>query len=364
MIIFIILKTNVVHKIPLVTKIYNDPLEMFNPARTYQKGAYIVHMIRYLIGNEDFRTSLKSYFDIFKYKTAETEDIRKIFENNSGKSLQKFFDQWIYQAGHPILDVSLSLDNSILNLDIEQSQTFDFEFNLEILMVLQNENGEEKKIEENVFVIKKKTQKSFKLPPGSTIKRFVLDPYFKILKKLNITNTNIDINSLFLNSLLYGESIIEKIYSARELVKNPSNKLIDPLKKVILQDDIFWGVRVEAIEVFTALKTNESYDALKECLAINRNNNKIRESIISALGSFRKQELFDLFKDIIENDDESIYVRHAAAIAIAKCGEEHQTFSILSNLLEKKSYKNIIAKRRNRRIKNNSNRVRHKRNYR
>jgi aminopeptidase N len=337
--------TDIVHKIPLVTKIYNDPLEMFNFARTYQKGAFIVHMIRYLIGNEDFRNSLKSYLDTFKYKTAETEDIRKIFEYNSGKNLQKFFDQWIYQAGHPILEVSLTLDDSIIHVDIEQSQISKFEFYLEILLVLQNENGEEKKIEENIFVVNKKTKKSFKIPPMFVIKRFVIDPYFKILKKINITNTNIDNDnkSLFLNSLLYGESIIEKIYAARELAKNPSNKLIDPLKKLILKDDIFWGVRVETIKIFTSLKTNESYDALKECLEINRNN-KIRESIISALGSFRNQELFELLKDIVENNDESIYVRHAAAIAIAKCGKEDQTFSILSNLLEKKSYKNIIAR--------------------
>ena len=54
---------NKAHKIPLVTKEYDTPIDMFlPPARTYQKGAWIVHMLRCLLGDEDFRNSLASLF--------------------------------------------------------------------------------------------------------------------------------------------------------------------------------------------------------------------------------------------------------------------------------------------------------------
>ena len=127
---------NVAHKIPLVTKFYDTPLQMFNSARTYQKGACIVHMLRCLLGDEDFKKSLAAYFDLFKYKTAETEDLRKIFEQNSSQSLQKFFDQWVYQAGHPDISAEFSINNSTINLKIKQTQAYEFQFHLEILIVL------------------------------------------------------------------------------------------------------------------------------------------------------------------------------------------------------------------------------------
>jgi aminopeptidase N len=205
------------------------------------------------------------------------------------------------------------------------------------------DDGTEKRIEDTLLIAGKETEKSFNVPKMKAVRRFVIDPYFKVLKKLelNMQDTN---NSILLNSLINGETVIEKICSVRTLKdKHLTDDLINPIKKIIQQDNVYWGVRAEAAKTLGSIRTETSYEALKECLEAVQNN-KIRESLVDALGSFSKEDTFDLLKPILENDDESDNVKHAAAIAIAKIGNEEKTFPVLSMLLGKKSYESIVAR--------------------
>ena len=160
---------------------------MFSYARTYQKGAWIVHMLRYLLGDEDFKNSLTAYFDLFKHRAAETEDLRRIFEQNSSQSLQQFFDQWIYQAGHPDINAVFAIDNSTINLKIQQIQTYEFHFPLEILIVFQTDNTTEKKIEDILLISNKQVEKSYSIPVGAIIKRIT---YRSILENIKENKNN------------------------------------------------------------------------------------------------------------------------------------------------------------------------------
>ena len=53
-------------------------------------------MLRKEIGDEDFFTLLRNYFETYKYKNASTENLKTLAEEVSGKDLNRFFDQWIY----------------------------------------------------------------------------------------------------------------------------------------------------------------------------------------------------------------------------------------------------------------------------
>jgi aminopeptidase N len=337
-----------VHTIPLVYKNYENPLDMFSTPRTYQKGACILHMLRSLIGDNDFRKSIQTYLDLFKNKTAETDDMRKIFEQNSGKSLQEFFDQWMYQGGHPELNVIVSVTNSTVNVKVQQTQVNLFRFPLDVMIVFLMSDGTEKKIEDTFFIEdKKEVEKTYNIPNGASVKRVPIDPYFKILKKLNLIVQDTD-NAILLNSLIDGETVIEKINAAKALTgKQSTTDLVSPLKNVILQENLFWGVRAEAAKTLGSVRSEASYEALKQCyerVQNNNNDNKIKESIVEALGSFSKADSFDLLKPILENDNESANVQYAAAIAIAKSGSEENTIPLLTALLDRKSYKNIVAR--------------------
>jgi len=77
--------------------IYNPGSALFD-GTIYNKGAWVLHMLRKEIGDQDFFKSLKKYFEYFKYSNASTEDFKNICEKISGKKLQQFFNQWVYKG--------------------------------------------------------------------------------------------------------------------------------------------------------------------------------------------------------------------------------------------------------------------------
>ncbi|MGM0587860.1 MAG: M1 family aminopeptidase [Bacteroidota bacterium] len=75
---------------------------IFNYRLTYLKGASVVHMLRFVMGDEAFYNALKDYVgNQYAYSTAKTDDLQSLLESYHGESLQVFFDQWVYSEGYP-----------------------------------------------------------------------------------------------------------------------------------------------------------------------------------------------------------------------------------------------------------------------
>ncbi len=80
-----------------------DEGEIFNPATTYYKGSWAMHMLRRMMGDEAFFTALRAYFAAYEYKAATTEDLQAVFEGYyPGGDLSWFFSEWIYGQGSPV----------------------------------------------------------------------------------------------------------------------------------------------------------------------------------------------------------------------------------------------------------------------
>lgn len=81
----------------------NNINEIFNPYRSYAKGAMVLHMLRGITGDTVFFRILKSYSmnPSLAYKNAVTEDFKKIADSVSGMNLSYFFNEWIYGENYP-----------------------------------------------------------------------------------------------------------------------------------------------------------------------------------------------------------------------------------------------------------------------
>jgi len=81
----------------------SDPTYFFN-AIPYNKGAWVLHMLRRWIGDEDFFASLRAYLDNpdLRYGNATSTDFQAACEEVSGQDLGWFFDQWLYRTTHPV----------------------------------------------------------------------------------------------------------------------------------------------------------------------------------------------------------------------------------------------------------------------
>jgi aminopeptidase N len=90
---------------PIHDRDTEDLFKLLNP-NNYEKGAWVLHMLRGLMGDQRFFQAIQSYYRAHKGGVATTEDLRAACEAASGLNLKEFFTRWIYQSGHPHYDVT------------------------------------------------------------------------------------------------------------------------------------------------------------------------------------------------------------------------------------------------------------------
>jgi aminopeptidase N len=75
--------------------------DIFDYGLSYQKGAYVLHMLRHVVGDSAFFDGLLDYRDRFAYGSASTDDFTQTMEASAGRDLDWFFEEWIYGAYYP-----------------------------------------------------------------------------------------------------------------------------------------------------------------------------------------------------------------------------------------------------------------------
>ena len=88
-------------------RVVHDSLSDMSQVTTgqiYQKGAWILHMLRGIVGDEVFWTGIRSYYRAHQDGHATTADFRGEMERASGRDLRGFFDQWLTRGGLVRLD--------------------------------------------------------------------------------------------------------------------------------------------------------------------------------------------------------------------------------------------------------------------
>ena len=112
-----------------------SPLMQLLNANSYQKGGWILHMLRRQIGDSLFHLFIDTYYDRYKGKNAETNDVLKVAEEISQKDLHRFFRQWLYTPGIPQLEIQWKYNekDKTVSITINQTQAQQpFEFPLEL----------------------------------------------------------------------------------------------------------------------------------------------------------------------------------------------------------------------------------------
>jgi aminopeptidase N len=110
-----------------------DYMKLLN-ANNYQKGGWILHMLRRQLGDSIFWKSVQKYYSNYAGKNADSHDLQLIFEKVSGKNLSVFFKQWLYMPGIPKLDLTwnyLTKDQKV-SVTVKQLQKNAFAFPLDL----------------------------------------------------------------------------------------------------------------------------------------------------------------------------------------------------------------------------------------
>jgi aminopeptidase N len=103
-----------------------DLMKLLNE-NNYEKGAWVLHMLRARLGDEAFFRGLRDFYSKHREANATTEDLRAALEKSSGKSLKEFFTRWIYESGHPIYEwasqaAELRDGQNLVTITLKQTQ--------------------------------------------------------------------------------------------------------------------------------------------------------------------------------------------------------------------------------------------------
>ncbi|MFQ5334762.1 MAG: M1 family metallopeptidase [Flavobacteriales bacterium] len=74
--------------------------------RIYPKGGTVLYMLKYVVGKDEFNRAIQYYLNKHQYGNVDTEDLLEAFEETTGKSLDWFWQEWLYHGGEPHYRVS------------------------------------------------------------------------------------------------------------------------------------------------------------------------------------------------------------------------------------------------------------------
>jgi aminopeptidase N len=113
--------TSAVPKRPVIDTIETNLLALLN-RNSYQKGGFVLHMLRAQVGERAFFDAVRGYYAKHRHSTAVTDDLRAEMERASRQKLEWFFDQWLRRPGYPEATATWSYDAATHEVVIRVTQ--------------------------------------------------------------------------------------------------------------------------------------------------------------------------------------------------------------------------------------------------
>ena len=159
-----------------------DYMQLLN-ANSYQKGGWVLHMLRRQLGDSVFHKAIREYYATYAGKNAETKDLQTIFETVSGKDLGQFFKQWLFTPENPVLDITWKYDTKKKEVHLHIKQLQQAVFNLPLTISLDGKAGTNSS--KNIVVDKKEADFTFAVAAKPT--QLITDPLISLLFERKIT---------------------------------------------------------------------------------------------------------------------------------------------------------------------------------
>lgn len=160
-----------------------DDMTKVVSSHTYQKGSWILHMLRGVVGTENFWKGIRAYYAKYQNLSASTADFQREMEEVSGIYLEQFFEQWLYKSGTLIYEGNWEYDAKMKEIKIILNQVQNdgslFKMPMEIAV-----NFKDGKVLTKTLMMDKE-QNEFSLKVDSAPVEIILDPNNWILMDAN-----------------------------------------------------------------------------------------------------------------------------------------------------------------------------------
>jgi aminopeptidase N len=160
---------------------------LFNSRLSYTKGAYLLHMLRWITGDDQFYSGLQNYFNDPKIANgfATTDQFIEHMENVADTSLTEFFDDWFYGEGFPIYSAQFSsTENNDLKITLSQTTSHNSVEFFEMPVPIRAYSSE--KTDSMDFRLEHSfNNQEFIVESGFTVSEIKIDPEYWIVSKTN-----------------------------------------------------------------------------------------------------------------------------------------------------------------------------------
>jgi aminopeptidase N len=303
---------------PMVTEFYNRTGAR-NNFNVYQKGSSVLHMLRFLLGDEDYARAVKLYGDRHRHSVVDTGDFARAVRDATGRNLDWFFEQWVYLAGHPKFRVSSNWDpeRGTLALSVRQIQATGGIvplFRVPLDVEITTDTGKEI----HRIVADAESQEFF-FDCASRPRMVIFDKGDWNLKELDFPRPEGEL----LYQLEHGD-YIERVRAAEALGSMPASAaVISALHSVLLAGG-HYGLRQEAAAALGRLGTPESMQAVIEGLGAK--DARVRLACAGTLGEFNGESqaaraLTDRFEKDAASEVRSKAVESLVKIRADNAGE-------------------------------------------
>lgn len=161
-------------------------MDLLNP-NSYQKGGWILHMLRRELGDDTFWKGIRTYYATYRNKNAHTSDFQAVMEQVSGKKLGPFFQQWLYQPGYPDLVWGSHYDaaKKTLVIDVRQIQSSGARFTIPLTFSIRGSNGRE--LQRTARLTMTGQTQTFTVPLATKPTTVVIDPDNDVLMRAEMS---------------------------------------------------------------------------------------------------------------------------------------------------------------------------------
>jgi aminopeptidase N len=296
-------------KRPVVDRRYPTPLSMFD-SRAYPKGAWVLHMLRRQVGEDEFFKGVQQYGSGHRLQSAETADFRRTMERVTGRNLERFFYDWTERPGNPVLDVTTEYVPSTqqARVVVKQTQSGEaFHFPLTLLVSCSG-------VAKPVVVEQDVTDKeyTFLIPLPGTPTRVEVDPEQAVLAEIKETKGR----DLWASQLIEGSTVPMRQRAVRHFRDSKTDEDRELLARALAEEK-FWGVQTQIASTLGSMGGDKARAALME--GCRHGNPRVRRACMQGLGDLpADRQIADFAAEMLRKVDPSYGVCGAAMMTYVK----------------------------------------------
>jgi aminopeptidase N len=298
------------YPVPIVTRNFEDSIEY--AGNVYDKGGWVLKMLRTKLGDDDFFRGLHYYLETNRGQNVVTADLEKAIDHSTATNVDHFFHQWIWRAGAPKYEVGYTYDDVAHQVKLKVKQTQKVEgmvdlFDMPVEIEISTANGRK-----TSTIQVSKADETFTLPADGTPQMVLFDKGDNILKTLDFKKDP----AALIYQLKNAETVPDRADAAVALAVMKDNSDVVAALGNAAQHDPFWGVRAESLK---ALGKIGGAAAEKQILtAVNDPKPWVRQVAAQELGGFTEDASLAPQLTTIATDDKAYRVRAAALNALGE----------------------------------------------